>query len=344
MIDCGILTSGIRFRQHLSTEMAHYASDCWDCELLTSYGWIEVVGIADRSCFDLMQHSQHAKVELVAYEQYATPKVENVVVPALDKKKMFTPFGTKTNSIITAVKRKSHQENAKLNEEMKQNGKVSIEIELEENKKETVEVSAEFLTFENKQIRTNGENYVPSVIEPSFGIGRLIYCVLEHSYWVREEEKKVEQDTKKKGKKEEDAGVVRAVLSLPPAIAPYKAAILPMIHNDKEYQTLTNQLVEKLTKHGISYKVDTSGQSIGKRYCRSDDVGVPFAITIDDISFKDGAATLRERDSCEQLRVPIEELAPIIAKLVAKQTIWQDVKGIYPEQKQTASETVGKKK
>lgn len=50
--------------------MAHYACDCWDAELLTSYGWIECVGIADRSCYDLSQHSMKSNEKLVAYEQF----------------------------------------------------------------------------------------------------------------------------------------------------------------------------------------------------------------------------------------------------------------------------------
>lgn len=48
----------VRFRQHLPTEMAHYANDCWDCEIKTSYGWIEAAGLADRSCYDLEKHSE----------------------------------------------------------------------------------------------------------------------------------------------------------------------------------------------------------------------------------------------------------------------------------------------
>jgi len=54
---CGIREESIRFRQHLDTEMAHYAKDCWDAEVETSYGWIEIVGHADRSCFDLTRHA-----------------------------------------------------------------------------------------------------------------------------------------------------------------------------------------------------------------------------------------------------------------------------------------------
>lgn len=64
--DVGIKSEAIRFRQHRSNEMAHYAQDCWDAEVETSYGWIEVAGHSDRSCFDLQRHAEKTKVELVA--------------------------------------------------------------------------------------------------------------------------------------------------------------------------------------------------------------------------------------------------------------------------------------
>src|SRR4051812_37130463 len=57
MLKIGVSPSRLRFRQHLRNEMAHYACDCWDCELETSFGWIECVGCADRSAYDLTQHS-----------------------------------------------------------------------------------------------------------------------------------------------------------------------------------------------------------------------------------------------------------------------------------------------
>jgi glycyl-tRNA synthetase len=72
--ECGISAEGIRFRQHRDTEMAHYAKDCWDAEIETSYGWIEIAGHADRSCFDLTKHSQKTKVELVAAKRLPEPK------------------------------------------------------------------------------------------------------------------------------------------------------------------------------------------------------------------------------------------------------------------------------
>mmetsp|Transcript_39638 Transcript_39638/g.39220 ORF Transcript_39638/g.39220 Transcript_39638/m.39220 type:complete len:409 (+) Transcript_39638:16-1242(+) len=85
---CGIPRSAIRFRQHLDTEMAHYASDCWDCEIETSYGWIEIVGHADRSCFDLDCHSKYTKTELLGSRPLETPIEVSTTYILPDKKKL----------------------------------------------------------------------------------------------------------------------------------------------------------------------------------------------------------------------------------------------------------------
>lgn len=83
---CGINQSGIRFRQHRAKEMAHYAKDCWDAEVETSYGWIEVGGHADRAAFDLERHQKASKTELMAARPLKAPIQVKSVVCTLDKK------------------------------------------------------------------------------------------------------------------------------------------------------------------------------------------------------------------------------------------------------------------
>merc|ERR1719272_805073 len=73
LLDVGICKEHLRFRQHLPTEMAHYAADCWDAEIFTSYGWLECVGIADRSCFDLNAHADATGTDLNYKQQLETP-------------------------------------------------------------------------------------------------------------------------------------------------------------------------------------------------------------------------------------------------------------------------------
>merc|ERR1712133_14025 len=118
-------------------EMAHYASDCWDAEILTSYGWIEAVGCADRSAFDLRNPSNATGVKLVASRTIENPK-----------------------------------------------------------------------KIDNKTIHV--EEFVPSVVEPSFGIGRIMYGIFEHTFKKRENDEQ------------------RTYLALPPLLAPYKCSVLPL--------------------------------------------------------------------------------------------------------------------
>merc|ERR1719183_479859 len=80
LVSMGIEEEHLRFRQHLPTEMAHYASDCWDAEINTCYGWLECVGIADRSCFDLTAHANAAKVDLNYKEMLDKPVEKEILV------------------------------------------------------------------------------------------------------------------------------------------------------------------------------------------------------------------------------------------------------------------------
>lgn len=99
LLSVGIRAEGLRFRQHLSTEMAHYACDCWDAEILMSSGWVECVGHADRACYDLKVHSKKSKVELVAAHKFAEPQEMEVAAPTMNKGLMGRQF-KKENSVV----------------------------------------------------------------------------------------------------------------------------------------------------------------------------------------------------------------------------------------------------
>lgn len=99
LMKIGIDPARLRFRQHMANEMAHYAADCWDAEILTSYGWIECVGCADRSAYDLTVHANKTQTKLVVREQLKEPKVVEKLVVALDKK-VFGPKFKKDAKIV----------------------------------------------------------------------------------------------------------------------------------------------------------------------------------------------------------------------------------------------------
>lgn len=133
----------------------------------------------------------------------------------------------------------------------------------------------------------SNEKYIPYVIEPSVGVDRLLLALLCDAY---DEERINEKDT-------------RVVLHLHPAIAPFKAAILPLSKNLSEK---ANEVFEQLKK-SFELDYDEAG-SIGKRYRRQDAIGTPYCITIDFDTLEDQCVTIRDRDSMQQERIEIAKL------------------------------------
>ena len=100
LLECGIRSDSVRFRQHRCTEMAHYAQDCWDAEVETSYGYIEVAGHSDRSCFDLKRHADKTGVELNASKPLKVPIKKQYVKITIDKPKLGKTY-KKDGKLIT---------------------------------------------------------------------------------------------------------------------------------------------------------------------------------------------------------------------------------------------------
>ncbi len=200
----GLPYERVHFRQHEKDEMAHYAMDCWDAEYLSEkYGWMEIVGIADRGEYDLSAHATSLNLDL--------------------------------------------------------------------------------------RVRTETGKIVPHVIEPSFGLDRIIYALLESAYY----EEQLEKET-------------RRVLRFTGEIAPIQVAVFPLM-NRAELKSKAREVFEQLLNASFFVEYDTSG-SIGKRYRRQDEIGTPYCVTIDYDTLEDDTVTVRERDSMEQVRVPIVDL------------------------------------
>ena len=139
------------------------------------------------------------------------------------------------------------------------------------------------------------EKYVPYVIEPSLGADRVTLAFLCNAY----------------DEEVDDKGDKRVVLRLHPALAPFKAAVLPL---SKKLSDKAMEIKNDLAKE-FMVDFDDAG-SIGKRYRREDEIGTPFCITYDFESEEDGCVTVRERDSMEQVRIPIAELKSYIAEKI----------------------------
>lgn len=301
----GIKADRLRFRQHLANEMAHYASDCWDAEIQSSYGWVECVGCADRAAFDLSMHSQSTGERLVARERLATPERVEVRRLEINRKEIGVAFRKDAKSIV------EHLESLSLGDAetlLQKSEEITIEHpSLGPVKLKTPEMVRMVETTETVHVR----EYIPCVIEPSFGIGRIMYSLLEHAYWTR------------------DGDENRAVLSLPAAVAPTKVLVVPLSHHEA-FKQLIREVMQLLRRRNIAAQIDDSSASIGKRYARNDEVGIPFGITIDFQSVRDQTVTIRERDSTQQIRVPVTVVAGLIEDLVAGHATWTTLTTDYP--------------
>ncbi len=180
----GVDQEKLRFRQHMANEMAHYAADCWDAELLTSYGWIECVGCADRSAYDLTVHSKKTGAPLCVRETLAEPlKIEEWAVE-LDKKKFGPRFKKDGKAVEAAVETLCQDLREKLSIDLAEKGKIEIDVSGVGNGK--VEIEQGLIKIEKRTRIERIREYTPNVIEPAFGIGRILYVLMEHVYWTRE--------------------------------------------------------------------------------------------------------------------------------------------------------------
>lgn len=350
LVEIGIDKTKIRFRQHLPRERAHYAKDCWDAELFVGGGWLECVGLADRQSFDLTQHSlataksgEKYNTQLQASEPLPEPIVKEVVqiqpvmseiakayksnrplIPVIQKQLQEIPDDQGQNifqryeeaeKILGGKPAKGAFQKTfnNLAEDQKQKFLELTKIAVDGN-----EVTYEMVNIAKVTEVQRDRQFHPCVIEPSFGIGRIMTALLEHNFYVREND-------------------IRRVLRFKPLIAPYKCSVFPVgskIISPEKIQNIRNLL----RKANVYHQVDASGASIGKRYSRSDEIGTPFGITLDDKTNEDGSVTLRERDSMLQVRCSVEQAVQSIVLLSTGLSTWEDIAKIYPAFSTSSSE------
>jgi len=152
---------------------------------------------------------------------------------------------------------------------------------------------------------------MPSVIEPSFGIGRILYCLLEHSFYTRKSDEQ------------------RIVMRFPPLVAPIKVGIYNL-KTTALTVAYVDSIVARLSELGVTNKADTASGSLGRRYARADEIGVPFGITVDPVTLTTDTVTLRERDSCLQVRLPTNEVANLVRNLCEGRVSWEQTMKKYP--------------
>ena len=210
LINLGMKQERLKMREHSKEELSHYSKGTVDIEYLFPFGWGELWGIADRTDYDLKQHSEHSSQNL-EYVDSAT-----------------------------------------------------------------------------------GNKYIPYCVEPSLGADRVLLAFLCNAY----DEELL------------DDGETRTVLRFHPALAPIKAAVLPLVKN--KHGEKAKEVYQELSKHFMCEYDET--QAIGRRYRRQDEIGTPYCITIDFDTLEDNTVTIRERDSMNQIRLPIDKVVDYINK------------------------------
>ncbi len=293
LLAVGIDPQRLRFRQHKSDEMAHYAADCWDAEvLLDRLGWIELVGVADRTDYDLKAHTAVSKVNLSVFVNYDQPIKRQKMVVKPDFKALGPMFKGKAKAVAEALRA--------LNPRELTGDLISVSVD-----GEMIDIDRALVSFEEVEEEVRGEEVVPHVIEPSFGIDRILYSILDHSYY-----------------EDEIDGEKRAVLRFKPRVAPIEVAVLPLMDRS-ELAGPAKKILEELRSRGMRTDYDTSG-SIGRRYRRNDEVGTPYEVTVDYETIEEGTVTIRDRDSMSQVRVARWQVADKLQALLNGDLSFQD--------------------
>ncbi|QLD89700.1 glycine--tRNA ligase [Natronomonas salina] len=288
----GVDMDRFRYRQHLSGERAHYAADCWDAETELGGNWVEVTGFAYRSDYDLSKHGEYSGDDFTLFRQYDEPKTVERATVDPDMSYLGPEFGGDAGDVADALESLAGRDRSAFDGD-----EVTVEIDGEE-----YTVPVEKTGFAVEEQTEAGEHITPHVVEPSFGVGRLVYSVLVHSH----------------GADEVD-GEERAFLDLPAELAPTTVAVFPLMTKDG-LDDRAGEIARELRQAGFEVAYDDSG-NIGRRYRRQDEVGTPYCVTVDYESLEEDTVTVRERDSTDQARVAVDDLPEALRRLVGGETL-----------------------
>jgi glycyl-tRNA synthetase len=294
----GVDMDRFRYRQHLAGERAHYAADCWDAESEVDGDWIEITGFAYRGDYDLRKHAEHSGEEFSVFRAYDDPiTVERPAVDP-DMSVLGPEFGGVAGDVAEALAALAERDPDAFRE-----AEESVTVDVGG---ESYDVPLAAAGFEIEEVTEAGEHLTPHVVEPSFGVGRIVYTVLAHA-----------MDT------DEVDGEERTVLRLPPTVAPTTVGVFPLMDRDGLAERAT-EVAATLRDAGLSVTYDDAG-AIGRRYRRQDEIGTPYCVTVDYDTLEDDTVTVRDRDSTDQRRVAVDGLAGMIASLAAGESAFGEI-------------------
>jgi glycyl-tRNA synthetase len=278
LVQIGVPVDKQRFIEKCPWEKAHYSSQSFDQEVYVDrWGWVEVSGHAYRTDYDVGCHQRASGSDLRIYKEYEKPvETEQLVV----------------KPVMASLGPAFKNEAAKIAALLEKADPEQVQASLEKDgyfRVENYKVLPEHVTVSQQKTVSRGKRFIPHVVEPSFGSDRLFYVALEYAFNVKED---------------------RVVMSFPRDIAPIQLGVYPLVSKDG--------LVEKalevrnlLAEAGFMVEFDETG-SIGRRYARADEAGIPLGITVDYDTLKDETVTVRDRDSWKQVRTRISDLPGLL--------------------------------
>jgi glycyl-tRNA synthetase len=314
----GVDGDRFRFRQHRSGELAHYASDCWDAESEiegdhdaatlaadpAAGDWIEIAGFADRGAYDLSKHDEHSDGDFTVFQQYDEPQeVERATVDP-DMSVLGPEYGAAAADVADALADLARRDPGAFDAES-----VTVTVDGESHA-----VPTEVANFSVETVTKTGEHVTPHVVEPSFGVDRTVYTLLAHGY-----------------REDEVSGEARTYLDLAPRVAPTAVGVFPLVSNDPDLVAVAEDVARDLRAADLSVTYDESG-NIGRRYRRQDEVGTPLCVTVDHEGLEGpgpDTATVRDRDSTAQVRLPVADLADELAAVVDGDRTFEDLRAAY---------------
>lgn len=278
LVELGIPEDRQRFIENLDWERAHYSEQGFDQEVyLERWGWVEVSGHNYRTDYDLRRHMEFSGVDMRAFAELEKPRVkeEASLKPVISK--IGSTFKKDAPKVVKLL---STGDPKKIEAAFEKQGFYMVG---------PYKILPEHVEISHKKVKEKGRRFIPHVVEPSFGLDRLVLVTLEYAY-------------KTKGN--------RTLLSLPRDLVPTQLGVFPLVSKDGLPEK-AKQVYKMLLDEGFTAEYDEPG-SIGRRYARADEVGIPLEITVDYQTIKDETVTVRDRDTWRQVRNKIENLPKLL--------------------------------
>jgi glycyl-tRNA synthetase len=291
LADLGVPAEKQRFIEKLPWERAHYALQSFDQEVhVERWGWVEVSGHAYRADYDLKRHMQFSGADMRVFKEYEKPvETEQTVIK---------PLMAKLGPVFKA-------EAAKVAEMLSEADPEEVKVSIKKNGYYMLgkyKILLEHIEMTYQKVKEQGKRFIPHVVEPSFGSDRLVYVALEYAYHVKDD---------------------RAILSFPRDIAPIQVGIYPLVSKDG-LPRKTLQVHKMLLNEGFMVEYDEAG-SIGRRYARADEIGIPLGITVDYETLDSNTVTIRDRDTWKQVRSRIEDLSELLHNYFRRKADFEDL-------------------